>query len=251
MDIKTLSESFQAETITKPIFYRGLMNHPTWSLAGERTASGQLQLGVLRPQGGGKILEIFSGPDATQAFEQAHGEPVAQPQMHLVGHELFGMLSDGLVDRLNIDPGSPHTFHFLRNQLGLLRRWAQTVALECSLQDPNAVPNPLGLLASFEHYHLVVLPGQGEQYSLVLAPDSRGRSLGAIFTSEDAAVEFGQAIAKELGRSPEVREVAARPLFERLKAMTLQGLVFNPLTDLPPRALSAAIIDPILQRAPR
>lgn len=248
-DIQALSVDFQRDAVSKPAFYRALMNH-TWWLAGQREAHGALRLGLLRPEGGGRIIELFSDDDAIQGFEAQTGEPWTPHRLHLAGFEIFGALREDFVDRLNVDPLSPHTFHFLHTQVPMLRQWARIVQLETALNEPGRIGDPIGVMAGFDDYHVVVVPkGHGQGHDFVLAPDHVGRSLAAIFTSEDAAQSFADAVKDELDRPPVVQPRGAVELFTQLKAMTLQGLVFNPWTDLPARALSAQIIDPILKLA--
>ncbi len=248
--IRELIAAFKAEKIEKPRLYRGLMHHPSWRAPGGRGERG-LELGVLKtPEG--RILEIFSDAHALKVMED-RGEALSTRRVVLRGHEVFGAMPD-VVDRINIDPLSPHTFHFVGDQIPMLRAWASIAALEEALQAPERLEDPVGMLARFEHFHVVVV-GDGEpdeQHDFVLAPDSHDRRLAAIFTSEDLALEFIEAlgVVERKGQSAQllVLRQAASALFPKIRAMGLEGMVFNPMTSLPPRALAPGLIDKILER---
>lgn len=246
--IADLLEAFRHEAVDGPTLYRGIMGHDGWIVPGRRTDDGAIELGILRTEGDGRILELFSGPRAVETFEASQGEPLTEARLTLSGFEIFGALEESMVDRINLDPLSAHTCHFFHNQVPMLRAWAQIGALETALQGAGRHSDPVGLMAHYGHFHMVGLPREDGEHDLVLAPDSRERSLGAIFTTRELAVEFALGIADEMERPPAVIPMTPQVMFERLASMTLQGIVFNPWTSLEPRAMSPALIQAVLDR---
>jgi hypothetical protein len=62
---------------------------------------------------------------------------------------------------------------------------------------------------------------------LVMAPDQKGRTLAAVFTSEDACEAFLDEAGKQGGTQLEPLIYAGKNLFELLSKMDLTGIVFN------------------------
>jgi hypothetical protein len=120
------------------------------------------------------------------------------------------------------------------------------VSVERALAAPERLPNPLAVLKRFDGFN-VVIRQSGPDRDLVMAPDSEGRLLAAVFTAEDTVDEFIKEVADDLGGGLEIVRMSGQALFEWLQQIPLDGIVFNPLTHVPPIALSAAIGERILE----
>ena len=82
---------------------------------------------------------------------------------------------------------------------------------------------------------------------LVMAPDQKGRTLAAVFTSEDACEAFLDEAGKQGGTQLEPLIYAGKNLFELLSKMDLTGIVFNCSGPTPPVAFAAAFSQVILE----
>jgi len=238
--------AYQAESTPTAALFRAIMAHPAWLVAGEHGPDG-LRLAVLNPNGRGRILELFSDDAAVAAFEATAEGPVQSGRVTLAGHALFSGLAEGAVDKIRFDPLSHHGISYVADRLPLLVAWARIVRVELALYAPASLPDPLGALAHHDDYKVVVVQDAGDD-ELVLAPDASGRALAAVFTAEDTAAAFVKAMAEDTGERFEVRSRAGGPLFGRLDGMGLDGLVFNPLSHLPARALGAAVLPRLTAR---
>ena len=229
------------------VLLRSIMAWPGWRVAGQMCAEG-LQLSVVNAGGEARIVELFSDDEALSAFESAASGPVDTTRTTLSGHALFGMLGEADVDKISFNPLSPSSMSYTRESLPLLATWANTVALELAVYEPERIGDPLGLLSRYKGWR-VVLQRSGDKTALVLAPDASGRDLAALFSAQDSAESF----VEELGSSGvsagelEVVQRDARSLFADLSQLDLDGLVINPMSNLPPRALSARILPRLVE----
>jgi hypothetical protein len=80
-----------------------------------------------------------------------------------------------------------------------------------------------------------------------MAPDQKGRTLAAVFTSEDACEAFLDEAGKQGGTQLEPLIYAGKNLFELLSKMDLTGIVFNCSGPTPPVAFAAAFSQVILE----
>ena len=241
-------DAFKAGDLSDADLYRTIMAHPGWQVVAEVDDAGATRLGVLRTPNGGRILELFSGADSLASFCAQEQAEMPAKMLQLPGFHLFGTLADAAVDRINLDLHSPHATHFLRDQIPLLRAWAEVVTVELALAAPDRLPNPFAALRRFDGFN-VVIRVDGAERDFVMAPDAT-RMLAAVFTAEDTVDEFlaevGETITAELGGELVVERMAGVPLFEALAQMSLDGIVFNPITHLPGVALAPGVIERVL-----
>jgi hypothetical protein len=239
-------DRFKGGHLSDADLYRTIMAHPTWALIADEGTHGQLMLGVLKTPNGGRILELFSSDECLDRFCETEGEGRPPRMLQLAGFQLFSTLADESVHRINLDLHSPHATHFLVNQIPLLRAWAEVVTAEIALSSPDRLPNPFAVLRRFDGFNVVVRES-GPDRDLVMAPDPDGRTLAAVFTAEDTVDEFIREVADELGGALQVERLSGRALFEWFAQIPLDGIVFNPLTHLPPIGVSATIGARILE----
>ncbi|MFT6395944.1 MAG: hypothetical protein ACJAYU_000686 [Bradymonadia bacterium] len=237
---------FKAEDLSDADLYRTIMAHSSWAVVAEEAEGHAMRLGVVATPNGGRILELFSSEKALELFCVTEEEERPAKMLQLAGFQLFSTLEDGAVHRINLDLHSPHATHFLVDQIPLLRAWAEVVSVEIALAAPERLPNPLAVLKRFDGFN-VVIRQSGPDRDLVMAPDSEGRLLAAVFTAEDTVDEFIKEVADDLGGGLEIVRMSGQALFEWLQQIPLDGIVFNPLTHVPPIALSAAIGERILE----
>ena len=237
--------AYRAGDISEGDLYRTIMAWPAWRVVAQRADDGATMLGVLTDPRGLRVLELFSDDEAWQAFRERESEAWPDRMLQMAGHELFSTLADELVQRINLDLHSPHATHFFEQQIPMLRAWAEVVTVELALAVPDRVGDPFGVLRRFDGYNVLVETRAAER-AMVLAPDDHGRTLAAVFTADDTVDEFVAAMSASLDGRLEIERVAGAELFAMLGRMALDGIVFNPLTHLPPVALSASVIERIL-----
>ncbi len=226
--------------------FRAIMAHADWRVAARPGEDGQPRMAVIRKPNSGRLMEIFSGDAALEAFAEGEGEDQRPSTLlRMPGFMLFGQLEDETVHRVNMDLHTPQATHFWVEQLPLLRAWAGIAAAELALYRPQTLPNPFAVLRRFDGYHVLVRHLDGER-DFVMAPDEADRALAAVCTAEDTIDELVAEVEGELEGEFEIVRLDGEELFTSLAAMPLGGVVFNPLTHLAPVALAAAAIPRIL-----
>lgn len=227
------------------VFLRSMMHHDAWLVPGRSTAKG-VELGVISTPKG-RILEVYSDADQLQRMELKEGAEFTGEILRMEGYELFSALAALQVDRLNVNPAYEPKISWRGEQIELLVAWAKQAAVELAVLEPERVRDPLGTLASYESYY-VVYENYEDAHSIVLAPDNQSRSLAAVFTSWDCVEAFRSAMQSEASGVLEAAQLPAVELFPLVQRLDVQGMVFNPWTHLPPRALSAAFLDRVMPR---
>jgi hypothetical protein len=193
-------------------------------------------------------FELFTDHEAMKAYEAVHGEMVLGDHfVTATGVSAFGWL-DGSLDGVNINPNSSLAIHYRQHQIPMLKSWATIVQLEQAIYTPEAVENPFEVIKAFQNYH-IVLHRFGDQHQIVLAPNSQGRRLPALFTAEDTRDSF-LAYLKQISPESfsEIRMLTLNgdELFSQLRGIPVDGIIFNPKGDLPPKAFAPQLIDHIL-----
>ncbi len=226
---------------------RSIMSHARWLVPGDGDY-GPRRVAVLSTPEGGRIVEIFSDDEALSAFARREG---SRPDVfELPGHALFGALAATSVDRIKIDVHEGHHFSYGRDQLPLLAAWAERVRTEVALYEPDRVHDPLRVLWQHPEYLVPVHHVEGDA-ELVFAPDDDERALAALFTADDVATEFVEAMTPWVEGELELVRQKGEAVFRMLGALDIDGVVFNPFTSLPARALDAAVIPRILDAGRR
>lgn len=227
-------------------FLRSVMHHDRWLVSGRVHPDGRQELGVLSTPKG-RILEVYSDEEALALMERVHGDEFTGSLLQLEGHALFAGLEGAGIDRVNLNPGSEPKLSYRNDQVDLLVAWGKQARAELAVLEPDRVREPFAALATYDSFYMVY-ELHGEHSSLVLAPDSLGRALGAVFTSWDTADTFRAVMQDESDGVLEVVRQSAADVFPLMQRLDVQGIVFNPWSQLPARALSAGILSEILPR---
>lgn len=246
LPIRDALRAMTDQTLDGDTFLRSVMHHERWIVSGRLHADGRQELGVLSTPKG-RILEVYSDEEALALMERVHGDEFTGSLLTLEGHALFVGLEGAGVDRVNINPGSEPKLSYRNEQVDLLVAWAQQARVELSVLESHRVSDPFGALAAYDNFHLVY-ERHGENASLVLAPDAQERALGAVFTAWDTADTFRAVMQDESDGVLEIVRMHAKDVFPLMQRLDVQGIVFNPWTQLPARALSVDILSEILPR---
>lgn len=214
---------------------RDLAGHPAYWIPGRPGPSGEPQLGLLRTESGERVLVAFrTRAAATQA--QVAGD--VGGVLVASGSHVFRLRG---FDRVDIDPGTELAGSFAGEDLAALAAWAEIVAVERAIEAPETCENPFEELRRFSRY-LVLGDATGDGPDLMMAPDSAGRTLLALFTAEDAL----EAFLHETGATGVATTLSGDDLFFALRDVELDGFVVNCCGPTATRAFSKAVIDRIL-----
>ena len=146
------------------------------------------------------------------------------------------------IDVVNINPFCPEEVHYGREQIPQMRAWAQVIKVEQALETMGTRRPDFATVKSFSEYYFVM---EQSQY-ITLAPDGRGRKLAALFTAEDALENFLERNASREGLK--AVPINGEKLFNAIRLMPLEGLVFNCSGPAKPRAFPMAFCDEVLNK---
>jgi len=194
----------------------------------------------------GPWLAACSDADAYGMLEKGVGGPL-DLYLELRGHDLMGDLSQELAG-FDVDPFTEHAIHWRREQLPTVREMARAAEVERILRGED-LPASLERLYDYKSYRVVVRAGDEGQAQWMMAPDTEDRLLLAVFTAEDTVQAFLEAEVFPRKIVPVVITLDGRSLFERIRAMWLHGICFNPRGPVPAKALSAQLAQVVLDRA--
>ena len=235
-DVIAAIEDWKAQRIDGSRLMRRLIAHRTWQvpiaaqavqdlLAGP--SNGRIQYS--RNDEGVTRLYIFSDTTAYNTFRELSNVQGEQHFIATTGKWVFQLPFDA-IDTLVIDAGTTHEIGYGESQFARLHELAEAVEIERAL---NALR--FGTAGSGDAMRVVQFPRflvpvlkTDECVHLCHAPDKRERQLAAIFTDEDAFELAYEELAGVYhhGQIMMMRLTGAQ-LFESLKPMPLDGIVFN------------------------
>jgi hypothetical protein len=253
--IPDLIAQWRAKTLSGASLMRGLVSWNAWEVpvseaavkvALTEQALPSIQLSTARD--GKACLLIFSTEAAYEVYRKANNVAVAQHFVSMPGRTLFGVPLDG-VDQLWIDPLCPHDIYYDTGQLGRLRECAAALAVETALaglRQGEAPDGALKLVRNHPAYFIAVAQIDGVP-RMLLAPDAKGRMLGAIFTTDDAYDAFLPHAKAQAGAADVQRlQMSGVALFAALARMQLDGIVFNCDGPVAPVAFAHAMAKVVL-----
>lgn len=215
---------------------RLLVSHPAWSLPVSESAALEMMAENAAsriqynrdPQGVNRQL-IFSSPEAFAVYQKNCGEPREQYLFTTTGAWVFRLPLEG-IDEIWIDPLTPGDIRYVKAQFNQLRAMADAIEAEQSLaalRQGTAPDSALSLVKNYAAFWVPVLV-RGEGMHLMFAPDSKGRKLAAVFTSEDTLAAFLPEAKTHAGEAQVVERIwKGKDLFPLLLAMPIDGIVFN------------------------
>ncbi|HNH47941.1 MAG TPA: hypothetical protein PKY30_12930, partial [Myxococcota bacterium] len=125
------------------------------------------------------------------------------------------------------------------------RRWGRALRVEELLAGRS--PAPLSLLRNFEGWWIVMRELPDGRTQLSMAPDPKGRRLAALFTAEDCRDAYVKIAGAALGEKPLLLMLTGQQIFERLVALPLDGIVFNCMGPVSPKAVHPAFAAEVLR----
>jgi hypothetical protein len=194
----------------------------------------------------GKLWLLAFSSDET--FKEYLDDESASRAQTVDGRWLFSSLSPP-IDGVVLDAGKTHGTQFDSEKFDYLRIWAQGLKVERILSGA-AGEDGFPFLREFEGYRLPVVQSESGKAHIALAPDAQGRKLAAVFTAEDCLEAFLKDAQGAYGEGLLVDTLDGAKLFEQLKALPLDGVVFNCSGPAKPRAVTLQMVIELAAKEP-
>lgn len=227
-----------AGSLEGALLLRSLIAHPSWRVpcSRETLTGAEFVVRTVRGPDGEDWLPIFSDDDAMMAYrEHPDSADLGEFFVELPGEVVVSNLDDRL-SGLDVNPHTHSAIHFKQPQFGLLRVMVHAWRAECVLHGDEGED---GLRHLADHPSYALLRAGDE---VLLAPDAK-RRLVAVCTAPDTLGAWHASVQGQGFGELKVLELGGRALFAHLAALPIDGVVFNPVGPVPPRALSIAIAD--------
>lgn len=254
--VPELIAQWRAKTISGTALMRGLVTYDAWEMpVSEAAATAALAQNALpsvqmsTASDGKTILLVYSSPQAYDVFSKANNVTTEQHFVKLPGRVVFDMPTER-VDKLWIDCFSPHDIWYGPEQFERLRDYVKALAVEEALSGLRHGTAPDSAVELVRDHPLYIVPVVeiGGSRRLLLAPDDNGRTLGAIFTSDDAFDAYEpSAVAQAGGGEVKQMQTDGRGLFEILQRMQIDGFVFNCAGPVAPVAFAQAMAKVVME----
>ena len=187
---------------------------------------------------------MFSGPEAYNEARRQLGEDVlGDHYVETTGDSIWLSFNDAVAG-LSIDPFSKHEIDYGPDQFPLLRRWGNIIRVERALEKVLSTDSGYDLIRDFDRYYIVTRRDESGP-NLMLAPDSKGRKLAALFTAEDSLDAYLDEKRGGGFQDLEPLMMTGPRLFELLSRTPLDGFVFNCCGPIAPRAFAPAFAERI------
>ncbi len=211
--LKDLLNRFNKDsTIHFADIIREIVNHPEWHISSRNDQP------LLNQQNDGVHLNLYS--EATEfTGAQTNTESIIRSSKWL-----FSNFPD--VHSIIIDAHTNYALQIPKKYFQNLIRMFRAQTIERCLSEQTTTENWLFTLKDYSYYFLpLVLDEQGRSH-IALAPDHQQRSLVAVFTAEDCAQRYMNAVEEKLGNIT-MDLIEGTKLFHQLNLLPLDGLVFN------------------------
>ncbi len=226
---------------------RRLIDHDGWHVPAGKDEAGRVFFLRVKDQTGRRTLFLCTDKRAYDDCVARVGQAaLGSHYVTAAGVDVFASLP-AEIDVIGINDYSPPELRYTGAQAPALRQWAAAVRVERAL----ATPSPdLGLVRRFDAYYVVMRQLSGDAHALTLAPDKRGRRLAAIFTAPDTV----EAFLRDQGDGgiqfdPVTEQMRGEELFAALQTMPVDGIIFNCVGPVPPRAFVPAFARAVLDAA--
>lgn len=227
--VPELIAQWREKRISGTALMRGLVSYEQWQvrISEEAMATALAQnslpsLQISRDPAGKLCLLLFSSNAAYARFAKA--QPEQQHFLTTRGTVLFADPMEG-IERIQVDPLSPYDIFYDQTHFERLRETARAIEVEemlSALRQGQGGDRAFAMVREYKTYSVAVAMRDGRP-TLVMAPDSNGRTLAAAFTADDAYDAF----AAEHGVDAQQMQIEGAALFEMFSRMSIDGFVFN------------------------
>jgi hypothetical protein len=246
-----LIDAWRSKQVSGTALMRGLVSFPEWRLLLSESAVAETLASNAPPRfqynvtpDGKKRLPIFSSDESLKAY--LVDSQAEQYHLKTKGTWVFKLPFEEL-DEIWIDPAQQEAIFYGKEHFERFRDLAAAIEIEediTQLREGNSSDGACVRVRSYPAYRVVVnMIGN----HLVMAPDQQGRTLAAVFTSEDACDAFLEEASKQNATQLEPLIYSGQNLFEILSKMDLTGMVFNCSGPTSPVAFAAAFSQVILE----
>jgi hypothetical protein len=257
--IREVLTSWNEGNVDLSTLLRALVGHTEWAIpVSSEAAKKSLETNsppdiLFSEYQGRRRLLVFTDSEAFGVYlGNASGNDEVRLTITFDGKRVFSP-AFGDFDAYFVDPKSPHAIVLTREEVAAAATFGDAVAVEASLsmlragtaRDEEHVLSLTKHIAAYPNYQLA-LQKVNDRFALAMAPDDSGRSLAAVFTHDDAADRYRIA-AHQAGVEVQTTSLDGTQLFEQLRQMGLDGVVFNCMGPIAPVAFSLAIADVILR----
>ena len=224
-------QAFHRQEVTFIQLLRAIITYESWHFP---TRNDQPLLALHQEQ---QLLLLFSSKENFSSQNTDEVQPTVQ-----TGAWLSHQLSTN-IDSIVIDAGQSHSLQMPAKYFPVYQKIAAAVQIERLLAGNDTQQNVISHLTSYKHYLVPIVQDSDGLTHITLAPDSQGRQFAAVFTAEDCLQAFVTASQQMLGEELQVHEISGRELFNNLKQLNIEGVVFNCYGPVSPRAISKEFID--------
>lgn len=240
-------EAWRAKQQNGTWLMRTLVSHDKWIVPLSEAAAVELlatnalpRIQYNRDQHGVNRLMLWSSPDTYATYAKGAGVTTNQHTLTTTGVWVFQLPLDG-IDAIWIDPLNAHDILYDKQQFARLRDFAAAVSIErdiAALRAGTASDGAVVRVREYQNYLLPVARDANGGRSLLMAPDSQGRALAAVFTAADAYDAFEP---QQQGGEVDCVQLSGERLFGLLANMDLTGIVFNCKGPIAPVAFAAGL----------
>jgi hypothetical protein len=252
--------AWRAGKLTGTQLMRSLVTHPHWIIpiseaAGvEMLATNELpRFQYYRDEKGVNRLMLWSSRETFDLYIKRTGVNQQWHYLDTAGTWVFRLpLRNALdgIDQIWIDPLNEHDILYGKEQFPMLHTMADAVAIEedvAGLRAGTAKEGAMIRVREYQGYLIAIAHKPSGEKSLMIAPDSQGRKLAAVFTHSDAFDAYlPVAKAHSDGDEIERMQLDGKGLFTILSKMELTGMVFDCSGPVTPVAFAAAMSDLVL-----
>jgi hypothetical protein len=255
-------ELWRAKKITGVNLMRSLASYPEWRVGVSEAAAVDMmahndppRLQIHTAPDGKKCLCFFSSSEAFDVYRKAsHETGKKQHFLTVPGTWTFRLPMDG-IEQIHIDPMSPYDIFYSQEHFTRLKEMADAVEMEdllLRLRKGTAPDGALRKAKEYKNYYMAVYSHEGKP-AFMMAPDSNGRTLAAVFTADDTFDAFKAQTEMSVG-GMRVQTVAIQQmqmdgpaLYDTLARMSIDGFVFNCFGPVTPVAFAKAVAGLMLE----
>jgi hypothetical protein len=254
--IPELIAQWKNKQVSGGALMRALVSYDKWCVpVSEKAAAETLahnsppSLQLATTPDGETSLAIFSSSEVLASYRKMINAPGSQHFLTVDGKWIFGVPMETL-DVLWIDGGTEHDIVYNKSQFKLLHEMVAAIRVEealTGLRHGNGPENAIQTAREYKNYYLPVSM-RNDKPAFVMAPDDKGRSLAAAFTSDDTFDAFAaQAQQITNGAPVQQMQIDGAALFDTFQRMNIDGFVFNCKGPITPVAFQQAVAGIILQ----
>lgn len=223
-----------------------LSRYDRWIVEIEKLETGGFVPKIFEDEGKKIFLNLFSKPEYMDFYHSLFNEEIQNTDHILVsGHWIFQNLPTG-IDYVSIDPDREHNIIYKKDQIQLLNEIGKLVEFDIPIQKwtytiskTNTDKQEWRKIFLEREYYIIQ-----NKSEIPLAPDLQSRKIFPVFVTKYAGERYILYLKNQQNKGDyNIRKIPGTELFPFLKKMELDGIVFNCLGPITPRAFQIGILD--------